>query len=413
MYRRLVRNHWEAGRWETAAFVLLSKFSTCFSAATYQKAPESLSLGVFNSFLSLILLLGVVVILAFAVIISPPTPRTGRKQRRATFADQVATAEKLFDPGQLDSLRLRPYEKAFHKMRESGIMASDIVAFSALETEFNLDPHTLLIYFNWKRKQPAALPPEQTDAERKAAKKARQEKADQIAQKEQQEQLDQEQQLAAAAIAHEYKINRDKMMLHAARACVLDLHGGESGENRASITDIDGASIRASVARVLSRTDQYGNKFYHTIQPRTLFKHAQELCLNSNYQPKTKGGAPSVLNSPWSEEYITFLKEEYAKTNRTAQNCKKMEDLNQFIIDRYKIMFFKNQEASAPEMSKHTLRKLRKLMKVKAGAAKYVSARRWEAMGDPRYCKAAMQSVLALTSDAETTCPGTSQLPSL
>ena len=73
------------------------------------------------------------------------------------------------------------------------------------------------------------------------------------------------------------------------------------------------------------------------------------------------------------------------KLTRTAQNCKKLEEVNNFIRDSYKLRYYQNQEASAPEIPKKTLKKLRGLMNAKGlGAARYVSVRRWEAMGDPR-----------------------------
>jgi hypothetical protein len=50
----------------------------------------------------------------------------------------------------------------------------------------------------------------------------------------------------------------------------------------------------------------------------------------------------------------------------------------------YKAKFFINKDAAAPEIPAPTLRKIRKLIKVRMGAGKGVSGRRWEAMGDPR-----------------------------
>ena len=393
--------------------MLISKLGTCFSAVTYEanpKAPASLPFGAWNSFVSFIMLLSVVGVLAFMMLPSK-SPRTDRKSRRSFVVEKKADAECSFNPEELDSIRLRVYEKALAKMRDSGTAASNSAALSALEMEFKLPPHTLLIFHSWKRKQLSALPPEQTDAERKAAKRAREENAAKIAEKEQQEQFVRDKKLAAAAIAQEYIADRNKMMLDAVRQCLSDM--SSKVESRGgSLADLDDSEgLKASVDQVLAQTDQYGNKLYHTIQARTLLKHVQNAQLNANYRPNTKGGAPSVLNSPWSEEFISFLKQEYYNYNRTAQNSKKMEDLNQFIIDRYKVMFFANQEAEAPAMSKHTLRKLRKLMKVKKGAGKWVSVRRWEAMGDPRYCTATMCCVISpLTLYTGIAFPGTLQL---
>ncbi len=62
----------------------------------------------------------------------------------------------------------------------------------------------------------------------------------------------------------------------------------------------------------------------------------------------------------------------------------KMKEMNNFIVSRYKAKFFTNHRASVPEFSAKVLRKLRRLMRLKTGAVKFVSARRWEAMGDPR-----------------------------
>ncbi len=341
------------------------------------QAPASLP-GVWPLCLLFLLLLSAAGVVAFMVIPSGPSPKTpkskrgDRVRRRSNLAEDVAAAESSFNPGEMTSLQLRPYEKALAQMQASGTAASDTGAISAIETELKLPPHTLLIFVNWKKKQSEALPPEKTDTERKAAKKAKVEAEMEATQKARQAQLDQEKQLAAAAIKREYDHDLDNMMLKAARACLADLGEG----------DLD---IRSSVIRVLARTDRHGNKLFFTIGRRTLFKHAQKLSLNANYRPNTKGGAPSVVNSEEGGAFIFYLRAEYAKYNRTAQNSKQLADLNKFIVDRYKLMFFANQDATPPEISNRTLRRLRQLMKVKPGAAKFVSVRRWEAMGDPRY----------------------------
>jgi hypothetical protein len=94
---------------------------------------------------------------------------------------------------------------------------------------------------------------------------------------------------------------------------------------------------------------------------------------------------PSILNSPDGPEFVAFLKQRFVGLTRTAQNCYSLEKLNAFIRESYKLRYFSNQEASAPDIPKKTLRKLRGEMKTRGfGAARYVSARRWEAMGDPR-----------------------------
>ncbi len=124
---------------------------------------------------------------------------------------------------------------------------------------------------------------------------------------------------------------------------------------------------------------------YFSLTSKTIFKHASRLLDDSKYVPLPRGGAPSIINNPDGAEFIQFLRERLVKSTRTAQNCKKLEDLNAFIRESYKLRYYTNQDASAPDIPKKTLRKLRGLMKAKGiSAARYVSARRWEAMGDPR-----------------------------
>ena len=93
---------------------------------------------------------------------------------------------------------------------------------------------------------------------------------------------------------------------------------------------------------------------------------------------------PSIVNSPEGPEFVEFLRAEYLKANRTGHNSMQMNDMNTFIVGRYKAKFFTNHQASAPDFSAKVLRKLRRLMRLKPGNLPNVSARRWEAMGDPR-----------------------------
>jgi hypothetical protein len=130
--------------------------------------------------------------------------------------------------------------------------------------------------------------------------------------------------------------------------------------------------------------DHFGNKFYYTIGYRTLIKHAARLFNNPRYVPKTAGGPPSIINSAEGPEFIEYLRSEFLKVNRIGQNSMQLSEMNEFIVSRYKAKYFVNLQASVPSFSEKVLRKLRGAMKLKAGAAKYVSARRWEAMGDPR-----------------------------
>lgn len=131
--------------------------------------------------------------------------------------------------------------------------------------------------------------------------------------------------------------------------------------------------------------DIYGNFKYHRLQARTICKHAARLLDDSSYIALPKGGKPTVVNSPDGAEFVAFLKNRFKIQTRTAQNCMKYDELNRFICNSFKIRYYSNPGAVAPEIPRKTLRKLRGLMKAKGfGSARYVSARRWEAMGDPR-----------------------------
>jgi hypothetical protein len=137
--------------------------------------------------------------------------------------------------------------------------------------------------------------------------------------------------------------------------------------------------------QVAKFVDEHGNKLYHTLQARTIVKHAQRMSEKPTYKPKSKGGKPSVVNNPDGEDFISFLREQFFIATRTGQNLKKFDDVNKFIVDMYKVRYFKNMDAEPPIIAPKTLRRLRGLMKAKGVRGfKYVSARRWEAMGDPR-----------------------------
>ncbi len=120
-----------------------------------------------------------------------------------------------------------------------------------------------------------------------------------------------------------------------------------------------------------------------------------------------------MINNPEGADFVDFLKDRFfrfiSKTQtinntlnlfhrqqRTGQNAiQSVAEMNTFIINMYKSKYYVNKDAAAPEIPDKTLRKLRKLMKVKKGSAKAVSARRWEAMGDPRnyiswYCTSSL-----------------------
>ncbi len=44
-----------------------------------------------------------------------------------------------------------------------------------------------------------------------------------------------------------------------------------------------------------------------------------------------KGGKPSIINSPDGAEFIAFLRVQFLRKTRTAQNCMKYEELNKWI----------------------------------------------------------------------------------
>jgi hypothetical protein len=134
----------------------------------------------------------------------------------------------------------------------------------------------------------------------------------------------------------------------------------------------------------VASTDEFGNNVYHTISYRTLIKHVHRCAENPQYVPKTAGGAPSIINCPEGDEFVAFLRAEFIKANRTGHNSMKIPELNAFIAERYKVKFFTNRQATIPQFSDKVLRNLRKQMRLRPGAVKYVNARRWEAMGDPR-----------------------------
>jgi hypothetical protein len=313
--------------------------------------------------------------------------RDDRTERRRSSFEAIESAQRDFDPQELALLDAKPYEKACAKAIRDGVAASDVKALSALEEEFKLHPHTLIKFLTWKKKQPQAIADVKSAAEKCAALRKKQKLADAAEEQRRAEEAARLKQAAADVILLRYKKNLNVMVAEAARTAV-------------AIAAKDMVPIQNACKQVVATKDEHGNAAYHTLQDRTVLKHAERLIVNPSYDPFVKGGKPSVVNNPDGQEFIQFLKDMMFQRTRTGQNAMKFNDLNTWICDMYKLRYFKNQEHPAPEISRKTISKLRKLIKAKEhGAARYVSARRWEAMGDPRnYMSWYIAACLGLTN---------------
>ena len=298
--------------------------------------------------------------------------RDSRNLGRHARKDEVESAQLKFEPGELSAIASKPYERAVAKALKEGVASTDTKSLSRLEEDFKLPCHTLVKFMVWKRKQPQELlAAGKTDADRMAANRKKQKMNEEAVQKEWEEKRAQAKEDAAALILVRYKKHLNELVAEAARAAV-------------SLCNSE-VTLDAAVKEVAMLTDEYGNFIYHTLQPRTILKHATQIQQNPSYKPLPKGGKPSVINSPDGDEFIAFLRVQFLRKTRTAQNCTKYEDLNKWINEMYKLRYFNNQDASPPEISSVTLRKLRIACKMREhGAARVVAARRWEAMGDPR-----------------------------
>ena len=242
---------------------------------------------------------------------------------------------------------------------------------SRLDAECNLPCHTLVMFMAWKKKQPQELAAGKSAADRVAAARKKQKLNEAAVQKDWEESRARAKQDAADLILQRYKKHLNELVAEAARAAI-------------NLCNSD-VTLDAAVKEVAVLTDEYGNFIYHTLQARTIKKHAEKIQDNPSYKPLPKGGKPSVINSPDGDEFIAFLRVQFLKKTSTAQNCMKYEELNKWIAEMYKLRYFSIQDATPPEISAVTLRKLRSKCKMREhGAARVVAARRWEAMGDPR-----------------------------
>lgn len=71
--------------------------------------------------------------------------------------------------------------------------------------------------------------------------------------------------------------------------------------------------------QVAVAVDEYGNNKYHTLGQRTILKHADRLLHDASYKPMSKGGTPTVINSPDGAEFISFLRGRFLKRVKTAK----------------------------------------------------------------------------------------------
>jgi hypothetical protein len=176
--------------------------------------------------------------------------REERAKNRESLILEVTEAQSQFFPELLNVVDSRRYEQVYSQAQARSISASDAKALSALEEEFQIPPHTLSKFINWKKRQPRELPyNSKTIAERKAASRLKELKSQAALDKsredlhiEQYNAALQRKQAAADVIKRRYEFNRDAMISEAAR-CSIDRvnslpEGKRSLENAAKLVTL-------------------------------------------------------------------------------------------------------------------------------------------------------------------------------
>jgi hypothetical protein len=198
-------------------------------------------------------------------------------------------------------------------------------ALLKLEEEFKLDKHTLSKYLQWKAAMPAQLSSRKSpmsSAERKAAERQRLATAAAEASQLSEEQRLRDKEDAAKRIQDEYESDPDAFILKAARrvvyvVCPLE-HPLEDAVRQVSF-GVCLFLFASQIAQVLEEKDKFGNKTWGTLCYRTLLKHSQEVdSKGASYQPKSKGGKPTMINNPEGQDFLNFLKDQFFRSTITT-----------------------------------------------------------------------------------------------
>jgi hypothetical protein len=143
-------------------------------------------------------------------------------------------------------------------------------------------------------------------------------------------------------------------------------------------------SVERNVNGVLSlwKASEMAAEEYGVFHPATIHKCAKELDIDPSYLPTSvRGGIQTCANDP---KFVAALRSKLNERDVAQQNALVGKELEDFIASFHQEFYSLNPFAQLQKISAVTIRKLKKLIKVKGQKIHYVSARRWEAMGDPR-----------------------------
>lgn len=272
-----------------------------------------------------------------------------------------------FNPETLDAVLRRPYDRALQAYR---IEPSAWTAVT-IEQHFNLQPKTFRAYKNWSDEQPdeLLLPEPTVRASRASAL------PDVVVEPKE-----------AVSECNFGKHNLDSVLRHANTADSLNESLRQAG--MAAITlfkERPGSTSLWACARTVADSKHYCWKH------RTILKCAQNLMEDPLYLPThVKGGMKTCANDP---KFVQHLEMKFTTRDGPMQDALLKAGIGQFIQIVHKDFYFKNNSAIERVLPLKTIKKLKKILKLRKGAFRFVSARRFEAMGDPRnyvsfYCAA-------------------------
>lgn len=272
-----------------------------------------------------------------------------------------------FNPETLDAVQRRPYDRALQAFRDD---VSRAWTFATIENEYNLQPKTFRLYKNWSDQQPDEISaPEPVGRVKRASAPE-----DVVESKE------------AASMCHFGNHNLDSVLRHANTADSLNESLRSAGlEAKKLFEEKPNSTSLWACARTVANSEHYCWKH------RTILKCAQNLIEDPLYMPThLKGGMKTCANDP---KFVEHLEKTFVSRDAPVQDALLKDGIGSFIQIVHKDFYFKNDSAIQRVLPLKTIKKLKKILKLRKGAFRFVSARRFEAMGDPRnymafYCAA-------------------------
>jgi hypothetical protein len=142
-------------------------------------------------------------------------------------------------------------------------------------------------------------------------------------------------------------------------------------------------SQQRNIGKTMSlwRASELAAEYIDVFKPRAVYNCARELQANAEFVPTTVAGRKTCANDP---TFLAALKSAILERDVPGQAALIGPELEKFVRDFQQKHYALNPHATMSKMPSKTLKKIKTLVKIKGQKIHYVSARRYEAMGDPR-----------------------------